>query len=490
MIVPTNDDLVDWMHDLASLTLPRVRALAAARTPPWTLSEKRIRKLRGMGNANAALVTPSACDSRKELHRAMTMKRIPEVETSEGLALALDSYLGTEATLLGCIYENNQDTLSWYYELYAANKGPNASQNIVVSSIFSKDVRGPVLVVKNGPAPALYSADIERTGLVAALWYYHKSGRDPKTLYHSCTFVICSIFRGLEGCPVRGYNPLKPDGRKLSHAMYPTTTDAVIRRIKSAVSNTDAPLLCDGLLFPTGTAAPQRVPVPSGADAYMPWLNPTPRAENITHEMVTVPINVNKDGVEREAMMTVLYMDQTDLDHPINMAIAQIGGAPPWRGNILVLLWDGEGPELKSMETADEVGAAECVKALVYDVLAAAQPFDVDVWVNVQEIEDMKRKTGHFECSICLETFYKPVLTLCIHRFCFACLMRWLRLGDLTCPYCKDPLLEPPIRDNGFEMELVDAITGKTVEKSPTQPGKAVAGRGNYTWDGIDFPNS
>ncbi|GJP39452.1 hypothetical protein CLOM_g23822 [Closterium sp. NIES-68] len=46
---------------------------------------------------------------------------------------------------------------------------------------------------------------------------------------------------------------------------------------------------------------------------------------------------------------------------------------------------------------------------------------------------------GNFECNICFETANDPVITLCGHLFCWACLYRWLRRNphNKECPVCK-----------------------------------------------------
>jgi E3 ubiquitin-protein ligase RNF5 len=45
-----------------------------------------------------------------------------------------------------------------------------------------------------------------------------------------------------------------------------------------------------------------------------------------------------------------------------------------------------------------------------------------------------------FECNICLDTASQPVITLCGHLFCWACVYQWMisptRLCN-TCPVCK-----------------------------------------------------
>eukprot|EP01102_Stenamoeba_stenopodia_P011215 TRINITY_DN3427_c0_g1_i3.p1 TRINITY_DN3427_c0_g1~~TRINITY_DN3427_c0_g1_i3.p1 ORF type:complete len:271 (-),score=47.94 TRINITY_DN3427_c0_g1_i3:143-955(-) len=44
-----------------------------------------------------------------------------------------------------------------------------------------------------------------------------------------------------------------------------------------------------------------------------------------------------------------------------------------------------------------------------------------------------------FDCNICLEQPEEPVVTMCGHLFCWACLYKWLELHPeyQTCPVCK-----------------------------------------------------
>ncbi|KAJ7082089.1 hypothetical protein B0H15DRAFT_952766 [Mycena belliarum] len=121
---------------------------------------------------------------------------------------------------------------------------------------------------------------------------------------------------------------------------------------------------------------------------------------------------------------------------------------------------------------------------------SASEPFDVDRWCRLQEVELalVKAESQRFECSICLDTLYQPVLVLCLHRFCYGCLLRWFKRGKDTCPYCTARLKEAPIRDNGFEMDLVQAITSGVVSKSALQTGaKVTTVSADYDWSDIVF---
>ncbi|KAK6977625.1 hypothetical protein R3P38DRAFT_3237038 [Favolaschia claudopus] len=62
-----------------------------------------------------------------------------------------------------------------------------------------------------------------------------------------------------------------------------------------------------------------------------------------------------------------------------------------------------------------------------------------------------------FVCSICLDTFNLPVVTLCMHVFCDACMSRCLDRSN-ECPMCRRAIIARPIRDELFEDELEVAI--------------------------------
>lgn len=53
---------------------------------------------------------------------------------------------------------------------------------------------------------------------------------------------------------------------------------------------------------------------------------------------------------------------------------------------------------------------------------------------------------GCFDCNICLESAYEPVVTICGHLYCWPCIYKWLHLQmsedesnqeEQTCPVCK-----------------------------------------------------
>ncbi|KAL3921014.1 MAG: hypothetical protein SGPRY_005048, partial [Prymnesium sp.] len=49
------------------------------------------------------------------------------------------------------------------------------------------------------------------------------------------------------------------------------------------------------------------------------------------------------------------------------------------------------------------------------------------------------KENGQFDCNICLDTAFDPVVTICGHLYCWPCIFTWLKQqqeGQL-CPVCK-----------------------------------------------------
>jgi len=44
------------------------------------------------------------------------------------------------------------------------------------------------------------------------------------------------------------------------------------------------------------------------------------------------------------------------------------------------------------------------------------------------------------ECCICLNIITDPVQYICSHRYCRNCIMRWINLGNRSCPLCRENL--------------------------------------------------
>eukprot|EP00898_Chlorokybus_atmophyticus_P002312 jgi/Chlat1/3081/Chrsp21S00241 len=85
-----------------------------------------------------------------------------------------------------------------------------------------------------------------------------------------------------------------------------------------------------------------------------------------------------------------------------------------------------------------------------------------------------------FECNICLEVASEPVVTLCGHLFCWACLYRWVEVdsrgpsGVSGCPVCKaavEPSRVIPLYGRGHQ-------GGSGTHPASSQGQKPAAGAG------------
>ncbi|KAJ7046264.1 hypothetical protein C8F04DRAFT_1248516 [Mycena alexandri] len=129
---------------------------------------------------------------------------------------------------------------------------------------------------------------------------------------------------------------------------------------------------------------------------------------------------------------------------------------------------------------------------------SAEQPIDYEFWLYCKEHGEPPQDPTAYEipaeglkaceCGICADTMFMPVVTLCMHVFCYACLLQWFTVGRVECPICRRPVQETPIRDNALEMRIADAISIGALEKSDNQPGANVAAAdAAYDWADIEF---
>ncbi|KAJ7774875.1 hypothetical protein B0H16DRAFT_1713323 [Mycena metata] len=124
------------------------------------------------------------------------------------------------------------------------------------------------------------------------------------------------------------------------------------------------------------------------------------------------------------------------------------------------------------------------------------QPHDLELWVYCREHgappapsqEMSEDEIKACECIVCADTLFMPVVTLCMHVFCYSCLRDWFTVGGQVCPICRQQVDETPIRDNALEMSIADAIDSGAVQKSDKQPGANVAAADQlYDWEAFYF---
>ncbi|KAG0198246.1 hypothetical protein BGX28_008311 [Mortierella sp. GBA30] len=104
---------------------------------------------------------------------------------------------------------------------------------------------------------------------------------------------------------------------------------------------------------------------------------------------------------------------------------------------------------------------------------------------------------SEFSCNICFDTSTGPVLTLCGHLFCWACLHQWLEAQrhNPTCPVCKAGCAQDkviPIYGRGKEQVDPRSTTPKRPAGQRPEPLRNPAGfalaTGQVTFSGTMIP--
>ncbi|KAG0146240.1 hypothetical protein CROQUDRAFT_657564 [Cronartium quercuum f. sp. fusiforme G11] len=82
-----------------------------------------------------------------------------------------------------------------------------------------------------------------------------------------------------------------------------------------------------------------------------------------------------------------------------------------------------------------------------------------------------------YECPVCRELAYKPVVMQCGHRFCVRCLVKLQRAGEDRCPVCRRPVvLHTTPRDLERDMKrFMELWFPKEVRKKVKVDGQEVA---------------
>ncbi|XP_051146414.1 uncharacterized protein LOC127262000 [Andrographis paniculata] len=88
----------------------------------------------------------------------------------------------------------------------------------------------------------------------------------------------------------------------------------------------------------------------------------------------------------------------------------------------------------------------------------------IDESMDVPCSSEVVSDTGNFECNICFELAFDPIVTLCGHLYCWPCLCQWLQLHSHSheCPVCKAIVQE--------EKLIPIYGRGKTVSDPRSQP--------------------
>ncbi|MCO5564473.1 hypothetical protein L7F22_018134 [Adiantum nelumboides] len=83
--------------------------------------------------------------------------------------------------------------------------------------------------------------------------------------------------------------------------------------------------------------------------------------------------------------------------------------------------------------------------------------------------------TPNFDCGICLDVCYDPVVTMCGHLFCWPCLYHWLSLHSVSqeCPICKNHVQQSrviPLYGHGKVADselLAERLPGVCIPRRP-----------------------
>ncbi|KAJ7021404.1 hypothetical protein C8F04DRAFT_1273761 [Mycena alexandri] len=193
---PEGAELVDWLHDNIRLSIPAIRLLASSKSDPWRLSIKRIRRFLTQKRANAALILPSTGENRASVLANVRMIHLEDINSASALAAIAGFLNNGEPELLGLLYEANRNTISWYYEVYA-DQEPSQPYNHVATEIFKKDVRGGIVLVKNGPVASTFELwnPLTWAAWEYALWFLSNTTVGPGTRRVMATFDSKQLFR-------------------------------------------------------------------------------------------------------------------------------------------------------------------------------------------------------------------------------------------------------------------------------------------------------
>ncbi|KAK7038412.1 hypothetical protein R3P38DRAFT_3182495 [Favolaschia claudopus] len=190
-MTPDEQHLTSWLLTKPGLTYRSTAEAMRSERPLWSVSEKRLRKLRQMTRDRfptiVTLAASAGCRDRDALFEDM-VPHIPseQLRSQENQIPTVDqiaSVMGTtEVKRIARFYERRADTLAWYYEVYAAETTLDGAQHNTIAQLFAgpeTTVGGMVAFVKNGPIEGEWSPDIDTLALVKDIWWYRQSGTRP-----------------------------------------------------------------------------------------------------------------------------------------------------------------------------------------------------------------------------------------------------------------------------------------------------------------------
>ncbi|CAN4117532.1 unnamed protein product [Withania somnifera] len=68
----------------------------------------------------------------------------------------------------------------------------------------------------------------------------------------------------------------------------------------------------------------------------------------------------------------------------------------------------------------------------------------LEKWKTFDDDREEDNLSGGFDCNICLDVVYDPVVTFCGHLYCWPCIYKWIQFQSMSsddlkpqCPVCK-----------------------------------------------------
>lgn len=67
------------------------------------------------------------------------------------------------------------------------------------------------------------------------------------------------------------------------------------------------------------------------------------------------------------------------------------------------------------------------------------------------------------ECVICFEIIEKELKFNCQHHFCKDCILKWIKIGQTTCPVCRDNIIFINFNNKDYNIEEFKNIDSKNI---------------------------
>ena len=87
------------------------------------------------------------------------------------------------------------------------------------------------------------------------------------------------------------------------------------------------------------------------------------------------------------------------------------------------------------------------------------------------------------DCSICFEPIKNSCSTICKHKYCYECLLKWINFGGTKCPLCKEFIYEINIDSEFINNENIteEYIIKKTLDFGNSEhPGITISSNNGF----------